>query len=313
MALPGTSGFASKEAILVTAYERDKVLFWIAAGVAVADPALHDAAPGGGLFRPRPFRGSPGGERGAVGDVDATGGAGPAVHRLELGVRGHTDSGRRLPAHEAADQAGHFVTIVAQVALAVGALLGFLLYRNRSREPLQIGLLERKFYFDEIYDRLVKIGQDWLGYVLYAFDQLVIGGLLVTGSAKTASGNGLAVAPDPVGKPAGIWRGFRLGSGGHPPVFPASVPEDAKTREKTKMASILGPDDRSAPGWRIRHPGGSALAEHRAGVGFGESGGQPGLVFPVRPGGRSGITAICGAPADSGHARDQPRLSGWTG
>ena len=46
---------------------------------------------------------------------------------------------------------------------------------------------ERKFYIDELYGRLVKIGQDWPGYVLYAFDQLLIGGLVVTGGAKSVN------------------------------------------------------------------------------------------------------------------------------
>lgn len=210
MAVPGTSGFVSKEAILATAYEHNRVLFWIAAGVAFLTP----------FYMMRllmvAFFGLPR-THGAQEAKEA-----PFVMLMPLVVLAVLSVVSAwkfvaekfqalLPEVHGASEEARFVTIVAQVALVAGMLLAAVLYRNRSREPVRLGLLENKFYFDEIYDRLVKIGQDWLGYLLYAFDQLVVGGLLVTGSGKAASGLGKVLRKIQSGNLQGYGVVFALG------------------------------------------------------------------------------------------------------
>lgn len=188
MAVPGTSGFASKEAILATAYEGNRVLFWMAAGVAFLTP----------LYMVRllvvAFFGAP---RTKVAQDAREAPFAMLMPLLVLALLSivaawepvATKFRAQIP-HGHGEEEERFVTIVAQVAWISGAVVAVLLYLNRGRDPVRIGVLERKFYFDEIYDRLVKLGQDWLGYVLYAFDQLMIGGLVVTGGAKLVNGMG---------------------------------------------------------------------------------------------------------------------------
>lgn len=189
MAVPGTSGFVSKEAILSTAHEHHAGLFWIAVGVAFLTP----------FYMVRllmlAFLGAP---RSHAAEEAKEAPVVMLMPLLVLAVLSLISAWKpvaekfraQIPElHEPAAGA-HFVTIVAMSALAGGALLAWLLYRNRGQELGRMGWLENKFYFDELYDRLVKIGQDWVGYVLYGLDQLIIGGLLVTGGAKAVSGVG---------------------------------------------------------------------------------------------------------------------------
>ena len=185
MAVPGTSGFVSKEAILATAYEGNRVLFWIAVGVAFLTP----------LYMVRLLVIAFFGQARSHAAGEAKEAPFPMLLPLTLLALLSVVSAwgfvaekfrAQVPSPESGSDS-HFVTIAAQTALVLGALLGVLLYWNRSREPWRLGLLERKFYIDELYGRLVKIGQDWPGYVLYAFDQLLIGGLVVTGGAKSVN------------------------------------------------------------------------------------------------------------------------------
>jgi len=193
MAVPGTSGFASKEAILAAAHEHNPALFWVAAVVAFLTPFYMTRlilVAFLGQARSDDSRGA--GEASFVMLV-------PLLLLAVLSVVASWDLvaekfQARVP-HVAAEGEHHgpFVLIVSLVALVAGVLLGALLYAKRNREPLKLRVMEEKFYFDEIYGRLVKVGQDWLGYVLYAFDQLIIGGLAVTGGAKALEGLGRAL------------------------------------------------------------------------------------------------------------------------
>lgn len=210
MAVPGTSGFVSKEAILATAYEHNRVLFWIAAGVALLTPFYMMRLLLVSFFGPpRSHAAQEAKEAPFVMLM-------PLVVLAVLSVvsawKFVAEKFRAsLPELHGANDEARFVTLVAQVALVAGVLLAVILYRNRSREPVRIGVLEHKLYFDEIYDRLVKIGQDWLGYLLYAFDQLIVGGLLVTGGGKAASGLGRLLRRIQSGNLQGYGVVFALG------------------------------------------------------------------------------------------------------
>lgn len=75
-------------------------------------------------------------------------------------------------------------------AFAVGLVLAFLLYFGKDKDPLSIPLFRNKFYLDEIYQKLVTIFQDAVAAVIHFFDEFIIGGLLVGGLSRSASGVG---------------------------------------------------------------------------------------------------------------------------
>jgi NADH-quinone oxidoreductase subunit L len=95
----------------------------------------------------------------------------------------------RLP-HHAEGGHGSPVGMISLLALAGGVLAGAGLYWNKERDPLSIPLLKHKFWIDEFYTVLVKGVQDLGGHVLYAVDQLILGGGIVGGIVKLVEGTG---------------------------------------------------------------------------------------------------------------------------
>ena len=71
--------------------------------------------------------------------------------------------------------------IASLVALAGGVALAFLIYRGKAADPLRIGVLANKFYVDEVYAKLVAIGQDRIAKIMQYADILLIDGLGVRG------------------------------------------------------------------------------------------------------------------------------------
>ena len=82
------------------------------------------------------------------------------------------------------------VTLFAVGAFVVGALLGFVLYRGKTRDPIHVGLLRHKFYFDELYAALIRVTQDALASASAFFDRWVIDGLGVRGISGATWGAG---------------------------------------------------------------------------------------------------------------------------
>ena len=76
----------------------------------------------------------------------------------------------------------------AFVVLGVG--LAYVLYRNRSTDPLRIRVLARKFYFDEFYDRQLVGGQQMTARFLNWIDSWILDGLILRGSAYFCVGLG---------------------------------------------------------------------------------------------------------------------------
>ena len=109
----------------------------------------------------------------------------PAVARVfHLGVgelAGTEISGGVLSSH---------TTLLAVSAFLLGGLLGFVLYRGRVHDPIRIGLLKHKFYFDEFYTALIRVTQDALASASAFFDRWVIDGLLVRGVSGATWGSG---------------------------------------------------------------------------------------------------------------------------
>jgi NADH-quinone oxidoreductase subunit L len=92
------------------------------------------------------------------------------------------------------DQPHHAWTLWLSLILAVaGFLPAYFLYRDAPKDPLQVPLLQGKFYVDEFYQRVLVATQDGLGRLADAFEGWVVRGLLVRGSGVVArsAGQGL--------------------------------------------------------------------------------------------------------------------------
>jgi NADH-quinone oxidoreductase subunit L len=184
IAVPFTSGFFSKELILEAAHEKQPILFWIAAFVALLTPFYmtrlfvvaflgktkssdadhaHEVSPL--MFVPL-----------VVLAVLAVIGAYPFMH-------GFTPA---APEH-AGEFHLNFLFWVSAAALVVGAGSAFVLYSGKDKDPLSIPLLRERFYIDGFYDNfLVRYFQDAFAAIVHFFDELFINGLLVGGLSRGA-------------------------------------------------------------------------------------------------------------------------------
>ncbi|MGB1260863.1 MAG: NADH-quinone oxidoreductase subunit L, partial [Akkermansiaceae bacterium] len=75
-------------------------------------------------------------------------------------------------------------------AFVIGAVAAFVLYKGKDKDPINIPAFSNKFYFDEIYAKIVKFGQDIVAAIVHFLDEFIIGGLLVGGLSRSASGIG---------------------------------------------------------------------------------------------------------------------------
>jgi NADH-quinone oxidoreductase subunit L len=183
IAVPGTSGFFSKEQILEAAHEKQPLLFWIAAFVAVLTPFYMTR-----LFVVA-FLGKTKSE-----NADHAHEVGPlmfaplailAVLALIAGLPFIAE--KFAPAYHQPEHLIHFgfTTIVSIVAVVLGVIAGFALYAGKDKDPLSIPLLKNRFYIDGLYDNfLVRYFQDAFAAIIHFFDELLINGLLVGGLSR---------------------------------------------------------------------------------------------------------------------------------
>jgi len=79
-------------------------------------------------------------------------------------------------------------------ALFAGLGLGYFLYKDRDSDPLEnndlFQVFRNKFYFDELYLKIVRIGQDCVAAIIHFFDEFIINGLLVGGLSRSVGGLG---------------------------------------------------------------------------------------------------------------------------
>jgi len=92
-----------------------------------------------------------------------------------------------------ADHASSIPMIASLIALAAGVAVGWTIYYGRTTDPLRISLFARKFFFDEIYAKLVAWGQDAVAKIAHYLDILILDGLGVRGTSGLAAvlGGGL--------------------------------------------------------------------------------------------------------------------------
>ena len=181
-----TAGFYSKEAILAAAWEHNKPLFALGAFVALLTP----------FYMVRvlvvAFLG-----KARSHEVAEAREVGPVmwVPLVVLGVMSLVAGlpGDSLPAQLVLTERwlphGHAPAVVLATSigtLVLGAGLGFVLYRNRDKEPLAIVPFRAKFWFDEIYLAIIRTVQDAVAATLAAIDRHVVDGLICGGSALLA-------------------------------------------------------------------------------------------------------------------------------
>ncbi len=183
---PFLSGFYSKDAILIVAYETNRTLFWVALGTALLTSFYMTR-----LFVVS-FLGEPRGDGAAhahespwamtlplvvLALLSIVGGYGSAITGA-LGLQGlpHT--------HPMAAVGGSVAVFV------LGSLAGFLVYRGAKEEKITFKILKSKFYVDEIYEVCVVRASDAIAAVVGWMDTWIIGGVMVRGVALCASVTG---------------------------------------------------------------------------------------------------------------------------
>jgi len=184
IAVPGTSGFFSKELILYAA-KGNPALFWIAVAVAVLTPfymtRLYVVA----------FLGKPRHQ-----DAEHAKEVGPlmfaplAVLALMSVIAGWKGINGLSPALPEDAGALHFNALffISVAATAVGVALAWMLYRGRDRDPVSIPLFRERFYLDTIYEKgVVRYLQDVFAAVVHFVDEVLINGLLVGGASRLAT------------------------------------------------------------------------------------------------------------------------------
>ncbi len=188
IAVPGTSGFFSKELILEAAHARTPILFWIAAFVAVLTPFYMTR-----LFIVA-FLG-----KGRTENADHAHEVGPlmwvplAILAVLGLIAGYPGINALSPAAPEGAGGIHFglVTIVSLLALIIGAGGAFYLYNGKARDPVSIPLLRNRFYVDEFYEKgIVRYFQDALAAIIHFCDEFIINGLIVGGFSRGAEGLG---------------------------------------------------------------------------------------------------------------------------
>jgi NADH-quinone oxidoreductase subunit L len=85
---------------------------------------------------------------------------------------------------------GPFVPTLALATTIAGAVLAISLYRGRATDPLSLGLLRDKLYFDELYRALIQVTQESVARVAAFIDRWLIDAGAVAGSSNGTWGFG---------------------------------------------------------------------------------------------------------------------------
>lgn len=181
MGVPGLSGFFSKEAILGVAFEECRLLFWVGTITAMLTA----------FYMTRLMIATFFGKARSTSAHHAT--EAPLVMVLPLALlaifsilAGYKWFGTSVDAMIPHHAEGHVTVLIASiVALILGAGGAFVLYRGRDTDPVPATrarpvatLFANKFYFDEIYAVIVKVGQDWLAWLVTGIERIFVDGLV---------------------------------------------------------------------------------------------------------------------------------------
>lgn len=193
IAVPGFSGFFSKESILVAALDKNPVYFWIGAGVAMLTTfymiRLVLVAFCG---KPRTEHAAHAREVGPMMLVPLVILAVPSIF-AGLGIIANNF----VPNNTFQAEPFHFGLpfYVSAGALIIGAILALSMYRNKERDPLSGSIfrevMQNRFYIDLFYDKILIQGVQGIVCAIVDFlDQFVITGIIVGGLARLTAAIG---------------------------------------------------------------------------------------------------------------------------
>src|SRR6266496_3444480 len=182
---PPFSGFFSKDAILALAYERNMPIFAVGLFTAFLTAFyVVRLLVIGFLGKPRSEFASESGESPFVM-------TGPLIVLALLAtIGGFAFFARNFLALPIEKEVTIFVPALAIIVLILGSGLAIALYRNRARDPLDVELLRRKFYFDEFYGWLTDWTQELLARICASFDRWIIDAGAVGGTSGGTWGIG---------------------------------------------------------------------------------------------------------------------------
>ena len=184
---PPFSGFFSKDAILVVAYERNPLIFVVALFTAFLTAFY--------VIRMLVivFFGNPRSDSAREGRESPPVMTMPLIMLAILATLGGFAFFARkfltLPTEKGPNAFG-VVPVLAIIALILGVGLAIALYRGRATEAVKVELLRRKFYFDEFYGWLIYWTQELLARVAAFIDRWVIDAGAVGGSSRATWGIG---------------------------------------------------------------------------------------------------------------------------
>src|SRR3954453_17029093 len=183
--LPPFSGFFSKDAILALAYEKDRAIFWLGLSTAFLTA----------FYMLRlvvvVFFGKPRSDKARAGREAPWVMIGPlvllAVPAFAAGFGFVARIFVQLPAEKETDW---LVPSLALGAALAGAIAAIMLYRNRESDPLSVGALRHRLYFDELYAGLIRMTQELLADVSAFIDRWILDASAVRGASGATYGFG---------------------------------------------------------------------------------------------------------------------------
>lgn len=205
--LPGLSGFFSKDAILLAAWAKNPIVFWLALTTAVLT-AYYMVR----LFLVA-FMGK---ARTHEADHAHDGPVAMTLPLIILAILAVVSGwGTEGEFHDMFHGA-HVEHTIAVPVLAFGAFLlgtvgAWLLYGRAEKDPILIPTLRDKFYIDELYGALVAGTQDLLARISAWFDKWIMDGVFVRGAGGAAWGFGFVLRFFQIGNLQGY--AFLFGAG----------------------------------------------------------------------------------------------------
>jgi NADH-quinone oxidoreductase subunit L len=182
---PPFSGFFSKDAILALAYEKDRAIFWLALFTAFLTA----------FYMLRlvvvVFFGKPRSDQARTGREAPWVMIGPlillAIPAFASGFGFVAKLFVQLPVEHGTDW---LVPGMALGATLAGVVCAIILYRNRQSDPIDLALLRKRFYFDELYSFLIAATQGLLAALTAFIDRWILDAGVIRGASTTTWGIG---------------------------------------------------------------------------------------------------------------------------